>query len=153
MKRIYFTMLCLSFIMICSACSKKEEKDVDVKALSNSLLSELTYQDELSEIDLTTAQMIYAIEENSVAESAFYVSSGATAEEIAVIKCQNSDEAKKVKEALELRVQEQTESFRDYVPEELEKLGKAVIKEKGSYVILSISNDPDQAKSIIDKAF
>lgn len=153
MKKICVTIVCLCLTMMCVACSKKEVKDVDVKVLANSLLSDIVYQDELSEIDLSTAQMIYAIEESFVEDSCIYVSSGATAEEIAVIKCKDRDAVKKVKEALELRVAEQTESFRDYVPEELDKLGKAVIKEKGNYLILSISNDNDKAKSIIEEAF
>lgn len=137
-----------------SACSKKGTmKDIEVETLAESLRNDIVYEDELSSIDLETAEAIYDITDIKIADSAIYVGSGATAEEIAVFQCETEEDAKKLETVLKSRVEEQTESFRDYVPKGLEKLEKAVIVVKGKYVILSVSNEDAKAKEIIQNAF
>ena len=64
---------------------------------------------------------------------------------------ENEEEAKKAEQVLKDRVSEQIESFTDYVPAELTKLNAAVIKVSGKYAVLSVSDDPEKAKKIIDK--
>ena len=88
-----------------------------------------------------------------IEEAYIYESSGATAEEIVVFKCKDSDSASKAKVAFEQRVEEQTENFTDYVPEELPKLKDAVIAVNGEYAVLSVSGDSGKAKDIIEGAF
>jgi len=119
-----------------TGCEKSVDKDIDIKALAESLYSEITYEDQLSEVDY---DIIYDMEDIKVIESTVYVSSAATAEEIATIKCETENDAKKAQAVLLERVEEQKESFQDYVPKELEKLDKAVVIKKGKSVILSCS--------------
>ena len=138
-----------AMIMSLGACKKTENKEVDIATVSDGLLNEISYEDELSEVDY---DLVYDMEGIEVSESAVYVSSGATAEEIAAFKCKTEEDAKKVKEVLGNRVEEQKESFQNYVPEELEKLEKAVIVKEGKSVVLSISNDDQKAKEIIEEA-
>ena len=64
-------------------------------------------------------QMIYNFGDANITEAAFYESTGATAEEIVVLKCNSEADAGAVENALKSRVEEQKESFADYVPEEL----------------------------------
>lgn len=145
-------MVCLLTGVLAAGCAKKEVT-IDVPGLAEKLLTEVTYKDELSEIDLETAGMIYSLEAAGIEEGRVYVSSGATAEEIAVFRCKTDDDAKLVKTALEDRVTEQKESFQDYVPEELDKLNKSVIMVSGKYAVLSISDEDSKAKDIINEAF
>ena len=39
----------------------------------------------------------------------------------------------------------------NFVPEELKRLENALVIRKGNYVYLSVSGDPDKAKSIIEE--
>ena len=48
---------------------------------------------------------------------------------------------------------DQAESFRDYIPEETKRVENAVLEQRGKYVILCVSGDPDKAEEIIEKAF
>lgn len=96
--------------------------------------------------------LVYDMEDINITESVVYVSSGATAEEIAAIKCETKEDAEKVETALKERVKEQKESFENYVPKELDKLDKAVIVKIGNTVVLSVSNEDAKAKEIIEKA-
>lgn len=137
-------------IVLLTGCNKADnDKTIDAKALSDKLLNEITYEDELAEVDY---DVVYNMDEIKVNNSFVYIGSGATAEEIAVIECESKEDAKKALDALNERVEEQKESFKDYVPKELEKLDDAVVIQKGNSVVLSISNDSQKAKDIIEKA-
>lgn len=148
-KRIMIGLIGTAALMAFTGCGKKEAKNIDVKTTANSLLSEIKYEDQLSEVNY---DLVYDMEDINITESVVYVSSGATAEEIAAIKCETKEDAVKVEAALEERVKEQKDSFENYVPKELDKLDKAVIVKVGNTVVLSVSNDDAKAKEIIDKA-
>lgn len=148
-KRIMIGLIGTAALMAFTGCGKKEAKNIDVKTTANSLLSEIKYEDQLSEVNY---DLVYDMEDINITESVVYVSSGATAEEIAAIKCETKEDAAKVEAALEERVKEQKDSFENYVPKELDKLDKAVIVKAGNTVVLSVSNDDAKAKEIIDKA-
>lgn len=135
------------------ASEKEEKAGVDVKGLAGTLLNDISYTDQLSEVDTDTASMFLNFADVEIDEACIYESSGATAEEIVVIKCKDSDSAAKAKEAFKQRVEEQTENFTDYVPEEVPKLKDAVVFVSGEYAVLSVSADSSKAKEIIAKAF
>ena len=148
-KTIMIGLIGTVALMSFTGCSKKEVKDIDVKTVANSLLNDIKYEDQLSEVSY---DIVYDMEDINVTDSAVYVSSGATAEEIAAIKCETKEDAAKVQTVLEERVKEQKDSFENYVPKELDKLDKAVIVKAGNTVVLSISNDDAKAKEIIENA-
>ena len=131
----------------------EEAKSVDAKAIADSLLSEISYTDQLAAVDLDTAKMFLNFADVEINEAYIYESSGATAEEIVVLVCKDSDSAAKDKSAFEQRVSEQKENFTDYVPEEVPKLNDAVIITSREYAILSVSGDSSKAKDIIEGAF
>ena len=134
--------------VLLSGCSKAS-KTVDASKLATRLATEISYQDEITTIDLDTASMIYYFDDANINQAFIYEGSGATAEEVAVFDCATEEDAAKVETAVNERVEEQKESFRDYVPEELNKLDAAVVQKTGCYVVLSVSNDADTAKKII----
>lgn len=147
MKKLLTAGLIIMFGLAAAGCGGS--KDVDVNALSDALHTQITYKDELANIDLDTAKMFYTFSDADITEAVFYESSGATAEEIAVIKCGSNEDADKVEAALNTRVSEQKEAYTDYVPEELEKLNAAVVVKSGNTAILSVSDDPAKAREII----
>ena len=146
-KKLLTAGMILMFSLAAAGCGGKSE--VDVNALSDALNTQIAYKDELSPIDLDTAQMFYSFSDADITEAVFYESTGATAEEIAVIKCGSGEGADKVETAVNTRVDEQKEAYTDYVPAELEKLNAAVIVKSGNTVVLSVSDEPDKAREII----
>ena len=148
-KSIILAGAALVMVFALAGCGKKEVT-MDVTEVANQLLENITYQDELSSIDLDTASMFFNFADVDIVNGAVFESSGATAEEIAVLECADSTAANAAKAALETRVADQKESYTDYVPEELVKLDKAVIITNGKYAVLSVSDDPDKAAEIIN---
>lgn len=145
-------VLALSALVLAGCGDSKSEggaKSVDVKALGGDLAGKITYQDDLSETDLDTLSMFMDLSGVDVKSASIYESSGATAEEIVVLECGTPADAAKAADVFKTRVADQKDSFQDYVPEELDKLGKAVIATSGNYAVLSVSDDADTAKSVI----
>lgn len=127
----------------------KEEVKASAKEIADSLLKNIAYKDELTELDLDTAAMFFNFDGVDIEEAYIYESSGATAEEIVVLKCKDEKSAKAAKAIFENRVNEQIESYESYVPEEVPKLNKAVIAVVGDIAVLSVSDDAEAAKKII----
>ncbi|MCR5508523.1 MAG: DUF4358 domain-containing protein [Lachnospiraceae bacterium] len=141
-------VLALLFITGCGV----KKADIEPGALADALKDGIAYKDELAPIDKELAGRFYSFGDADIEEAYFYESSGATAEEVAVVKCASDDGAKTVEEAFNRRIEEQKESFKDYVPAELDKLNSAVVMRKGKCVILSVSDEPDKAGKIINSA-
>ncbi len=130
--------------------SCNQEKEIDINQLSSELLQNVTFEDELTQIDAATTAKLYHIE-NAVNQFV-YISSGATAEEIAVFEFSSKDDAAKAVQAAQERLAGQKESYESYMPKEVQKLDNAVLKQTGRYLILCVA-DGTEAENIINKYF
>lgn len=130
---------------------EKEETagEVDIKSIGDALRNEITYQDELSALDLETAAMFLSFGDARITDAVIFESTGATAEEIVVLSCASEADAKEAVKALDNRIEEQKEAYEDYVPEELKKLSHPVIRQKGTVAVLSVSDEPEKAEEIL----
>ena len=81
------------------------------------------------------------------------MSSGSTAEEVAVFTAPDEATASTMKNNVQEFLNDQKTSFEDYIPEEAQRIDDAVLVVKGNYVILCVSGDSDKAQEIIDNAF
>ena len=124
----------------------KEALKINVTDMANELKNGLTFEDSLSELDTNVALTYYGIDADKVKNSVVVVSTGATAEEIAVFEAADQSSADAVKSACEDR-------NADYKPSETSRLDKAIIKEDGNYVVYCVTDDTDKANEIIDKYF
>ncbi|MBQ2238111.1 MAG: DUF4358 domain-containing protein [Lachnospiraceae bacterium] len=151
MKKKIAAMMFLIMLGTLAGCSKekKEDRVIDVHTMAQSLLNDITYEDQLTKVEGNMFQMIYGISQEDIEEYEAYVSTGATAEEIAVIKAKDEATAESMEEKLTERVEAQKNSFANYIPKEVEKLEEAVVYQEGVYVVLSISNDDEKAEKII----
>lgn len=143
MKKIVLISLIL---LLVSGCGK-ETTSFNPNDLANELLTEVDFDDELT-LFAGDISKIYDMPE--VEDYLIYIGSGATAEEIAIITLKNSSDEEDVKASLEKRVEEQKQNFANYVPEEVSRLEKSIIKSNEKYVVLCVSSD-NQAEKIIDK--
>ncbi len=146
--KIVTVVMCALAMMAVIGCGAKKA-DFDVTALGNDLATKITYADAIAPMDIDMAGMFLNLSDVNVKNASIYEGSGGTAEEIIVLECETEDDAKKAEQVLKTRVEEQKESFKDYVPEELTKLNAAVIKVNGRYAVLSVSDTPDEASKII----
>ena len=136
-----------------SATSSKAAA-VDVTKVADRLKDEIKYDDKLVEPEAETIDILYPGlpgDKVKVEMSPYDLTKGGTAEEIACFEASDEESAKSIEALLNSRVETQKASFKNYVPEELKRLDKAFVLRKGNNIYLSVSADPDKAKSIIEE--
>ncbi len=149
-KRAILTAVIALTAAIFAGCQKKDVV-IDVAALADDLKNTVPFVDTLDQPSAAAFKQIYQIDDVDIAEKKVYVSSGATAEEIAVFESVSEDAAERIHEAVNTRIADNLESFEDYNPDEQKKLSDPVIVTTGKYVILCVSDDNDAARQCIEK--
>lgn len=145
MKNLIYILL-ITVPILLSACS--QEKEIDINQLSSEILQNVNFSDELVPADAATIQKLYHID-NAV-NQAVYLSSGATAEEIAVFEFETNDAAVAAMTEIQKRLENQKESYQSYMPKEIQKLENAIMKQSGRYVIFCVS-EGTEAEKILNK--
>ena len=171
MNRKYLLIFALLLALFgCAGCGKKDKKDEaqgtaassdneDVKEytckdIADRLCNEVSYADTLSEVETKVAlARIYKLSEDKISEGAFYTNSGATAEDIAVVKAASSDDVSDILNAFEERREAQRFACEDYLQAELYKLQEAVVYNDGLYCIYCVCGDSNSAKKIVEELF
>lgn len=146
LKKRGIWLFCLCFFLLLSACGT--ERKIDCNALAHDLYTQLDFDDELSEIEPDMAKKIYGIQD--AVSMIVYLSSGATAEEIAVFELPDHESAVHAQEQMEKRIASQKASFERYIPDEVERLNHAIVRCSGCYTVLCVSRDA-KATEILQK--
>lgn len=117
--------------------------------LGNDLLENAEFDDELVSIEETVIHTLYNFGKSEAI--VVYAGSGATAEEIIIIECDTSDNAKAAYDNLKSYLQKKKITFKDYNPAEMYKLDDPILKQYGKYVVYCISIDNEKVQDIINK--
>ena len=138
----------------CVGCGGETTEPVvlDLPALGSELQQVLGLEAELSPVDAETFTYLYGISASQFTESYCLVSTGATADEICLLKATDRESYKALKAQLEARVVAQKESFADYLPLEVGKLDRALLLEQDLYLFLVVCDQPETAESTIGAA-
>ena len=155
-KMILPVMLAVMALCPLSGCGEDSEKEeaAPVKAITEitgDVLNSGIEFPEMIEVSEENFQIKYGLSEGDYEEySLWWAGSGADADEVCIIKA--NDKAK-VKEAVEERLEGQKEVFKDYVPEQYDKLCETEVGEKGDYVYWLCTNDNSKAQEVFNSAF
>lgn len=97
------------------------------------------------------AGMLYGID--AAVQSSVYISSGATAEEIAVFEFETEEDCKEAVSLAEQRIEDQKEAFASYVPKEVKRLDGAVVKQYGRFLAVCVCDDGRKAEELFAELF
>lgn len=145
MKKI---ILMITAVIICIAISACGEQTIDIEQLSQQLISEGTFGEELFRISDDIAQKRYGIEDGEVEECISSTGTAAVVDEVTIFKAAKPEI---VKEKAEKYIESQKSSYSSYRPDEVPKLNDSIVAMKGSYVIICVSEDSSAAQNIIDE--
>jgi hypothetical protein len=159
MKKKIIVLMAAAGTILASGCSSEvstgteTEKDVDIQAAAAEIEKEIDFEDSLSELEEDTALTYYGISGDAVKDSVVYVSTGATAEEIAIFEAADTDSKNTVEDACNQRKEKQTTSYGDYKPSEVSRLDDAIIETYGNYVVYIVTDDVTKADEILESYF
>ena len=148
MKKCCVTMI-LTALLLCG-CGGGSSKTLDVDELASSLVNDISYEEELVELDEEDIENYVDLEDG--VEAVMYMSGGSTSEEVAVFTAKDKATAAKQKSNVQTFLEDQKDSFADYIPQEAKRMEDAVLVTEGKYVILCVSGHSEEAHKIIDQA-
>mgnify|MGYP000878504236 CR=1 FL=1 len=159
--RISIVLILIAVMMIFTSCGNNDDDydlnennlDLNVSECADKLKENIPFEDTITAIDDKMGISIYQLNAEDVAEQKVYVSTGATAEQIAVFEATDNNAAKRIETAIMQRIADQIESYQDYMPEEVPKLSDPFIKVIGKYVILCISDHNEDVEVVLDKYY
>lgn len=146
MKNYLYTIIFTLILLTLSACGAKNTT-INIEELSADLLKNVEFTDEMNQINEKAIENLYNI--NYAVSQQVFISTGATAEEVAIFKLKDENDTDKAFASVKERIENQKQSFETYIPEEIPKLENAIVKKAGQYIVICISNS-DKADKIIN---
>lgn len=152
MKKLLCATIGFALLLSLCACGGKEETAAPFSpADATALLESGAFSEALESIDTDVACALYGIDETTVTEAAVYGSTGATAEELAILVLTDEEAAQAALTALGYRVSDRKSAMADYIPGEVPKLEKAVLEQRGNSVLLVVASDYDPVNEFLNK--
>ncbi|WP_242961532.1 DUF4358 domain-containing protein [Peptostreptococcus faecalis] len=151
-RRKYIGLVICVLVAVILAYQFVKVKEVDFSKLSNNIQKKVD-MDEFLKGDDMTLRKLYGIESTEVeGYVSFAPKSNMSAEEILVIKCKpnrSEDVLKKVQN----RVDAQSNSFKNYAPEQYSIVSGSELEKKGDYVYFISSKNINSINQIIDESY
>lgn len=153
MKKEIWIILIVVIVLVISVIvmfnSRGKNITIDIETLANEILQNIEFEDEINKVDIGTVEKLYNI--NNAVSQIVYMSSGSTAEEIAIFEFENKEDCQMAVEKANKRIEEQKQSFRDYMPKEMKKLEDSIVESENNYLIVCITDNQGKIEEILDK--
>jgi hypothetical protein len=151
-RRILLFLLTMTLLL--AGCSSRgaDQETPPPDTVAQAVLDQVTFRDSLIKAEGDVAANYYKLDD-TILEHAIYISgSGATAEEVAVLKVADTKDLEDAKAILEKRIEELKLRYESYVPAEMVKLGSPVMITQGDLAILVLADDQSAAEEAVAEA-
>ena len=148
-KKAYIIIIAVILIIAIAIFILKntnKEITIDIDKLSENIIKNVDFEDEMNITDAETVKKLYNID-NAISEKV-YLSSGATAEEVAIFEFASRENAKEAVEKVNERIENQKSSYSGYAPKEVKRLEDAVLIQKDKYIVFCVTEDKNAQKLI-----
>ena len=123
---------------------------INIEDLATKIAESGAFEDEIAKIDSEMIMSDYNITTDEVEGFVSYQGSGATSEEIVILKVKDKSNLNDVKDKINSRIKERKQAFQSYLPEEVGKIDNNILRVKGNYVIFCVSNDSSKVNQVIN---
>lgn len=152
-KNYYYILTVAILITFIALYQVLKVKEVDMDSLRQSL-SQIIDSEHMDIGDSSKLRKLYYISKNEVEDFILYSpKSNMEANEVLILKAKNEEDIEHLKVKVEERVKKQSDSFKNYRPEEYDIISNRVLDIKGKYLILIISSESEKIESAINKEF
>lgn len=151
MNHFFIRMVSLAMVMLIMlsmvGCNKAEP-EINAQSLLQSLLTDVTYDTELTQVGSNAELYFLDLPKNTTIQ--LYTGSGYFADEAALLTLPSNSDCTEAMEIVQNHIKELRDQFMFYVPEELDKINHAVTYQNGRYIFLCITNDYVNAERILN---
>lgn len=153
MKKVIASFFCILTLFAFAACSSTA-KSPDVEAIMKEIRSGEIDLPDMAEIPLERISGYYDVNSDDIEQLSYIIAgSGATPDEIMIVKFTSADKAESMRSKMEERKAQISDLFTDYNPDEMPKVNSCVIETKNEYAFFAICNDNQKAKDIFSGSF
>lgn len=150
MKKTSVILLITLFIsVLLFGCNNNSNNNFDVNAAADTLNENLTFGEPLEKSSAEALYSLFGIDSSLCTDAAFYAGSGATADEIAVISCVDSNAANTVLDAVNSHLKYLEDGYSSYGPDQVPKIQSAAVITLGNSIVMCICENPDAVKDLL----
>lgn len=148
-KKLYTIIAIILIILVAILIFRKINKKItiDIDKLSENIIKNVEFEDEMNITDAETVKRLYNIDNYN--SEKVYLSSGATAEEVAIFEFQNKENAKEAVKKVKERIENQKSSYSGYAPKEVKRLEEAILIQKDKYIVFCVTGDKKAQELIL----
>lgn len=143
-------MIMVLLVFLAAAGCGGSTPEIDAQAVLRSLLEQVAFDTELSEVGDYAALYFPGLPEGT--EVQLYMGNGCFADEVALLILPETADDDSAMQSVKDHIAELREQFTNYFPEEVEKIEHAVTYQSGRVLFLCITNDDTNASLILDHA-
>ncbi len=152
-KREYFILAAIVLVAFIGLYKILEVKEPNMEVLKEKILNtaDLSY---MTEGDGQRLRKLYYISKNDIEDFIFLApKTNMDASEVLILKAKSQEDMDELMEKVEARIEKAEKSFESYRPDQYELIKDRILEVRGRYLILVISTDGEEIKSVIDKEF
>lgn len=128
--------------------------NIETKVESVSSLTELNFKsEELSDFDKLAIENFGINPEDLEEGIAKYPMINLQVNEVIILKAKDETKLESLKEAINTHIEKQIKSFENYVPKNVEIINNHILKTKGNYILLAISQNTEEIEAAFDESF
>ncbi len=152
--KIISALLVLITLSTLFGCGVNEnDVTLDMDAKGEELLALAAFDDNLAELNGQVVAPLIGDVGLITEARAYLAESGATAEALFLIYCDDLQNVEQVKNLLAAYVEDQISGFEDYSPTEVPKLKDAVIISRGHYILYCVAKDSSALPAAFEAYF
>ncbi len=146
-------LLAAAMTLSVTGCGEEKTTSKPLDEITQSVMESGIEMPEMVEVSEENFQFRYGVSFDDYSEfSVWWAGSGGDADEICIIKA-NDGKTDTVKKAVEKRLEDQKTVFKDYVPQQYDKLCKTEVKTEGDYVYWVCTNDNSKVEEVLLSSF
>lgn len=147
------TVLAVGAIALVMLAGCGGKADIEPDAAAQTIQEKVEFKDSLVKADDAAAAVFYRLDD-TITDYAIYISgTGASAEEIAVLKVADSADLETAEAIVNKRLEDLTFNFKNYRPEEMTKLENPVIIAQNNVVVFVVAEDTAAATKAVKSLF
>lgn len=156
-RKMVIGILLITFIILntvgCGSTQKAVVKSPTVKEIFEKVKQAVDLS-EMRDGDEAKLKKLYGISKDDVEEFVLLTApSNIKADELLIIKVKDTNNINGIKEKISSRIEKQTSSFKDYLPDEYYIIQKNIVKTKDNYVIFAVSKNADKIANAFEESF
>ena len=147
-KRLTAILLVTLIALTAFGCGAKEFTKESADALEAEVIETVKFQQKLTETPEAMLGSLYDTPEGVELKS---YSAGYPADRFALFCAEDSAKIPEIKTMLEAKVQQLIDTYSSYDTTQVGKLENAIIETRGNYVIFIVTDDHENAKTVVGK--